>query len=423
MLSAHKHRPLRSLARTQQLSRPFLRSASTTPTPPPSTPSDPGQPTQATQAAQPSSSSPPAPSPPKPKRPAQPRVPPGFLPSLGPSRLPSHPAPRAPYTPSQLSPDIERLSNVPESERPKDFQNVKRPMVVPQWMLPWVMKVVPFMGYYSPKMTAIRETRWMYRGIARRVMQEDEFFTNDCRLPQTFNTWFLITNLYVWLLTTRLRALPPPHGRNFVQELVNHFFQDAEDRMRIILTPRCPERVLRTHLITAREQWMGMTLALDSGLVMGDVQLAGAVWRNIFDARGGKEAHVPGVVWAKQKLPRPEAMVALEADTEALHAAELELPRLLFLWVAFARREVKRLEGVEDEKVMVSEIGEWGTIDDGQEVLSIEKWEREKGEEWEVESVVKLPAGKGQQRQGEAQEESPVSSERADKSASGAPVP
>lgn len=39
----------------------------------------------------------------------------------------------------------------------------------------------------------------------------------ECRLPSTFQTWFTVTNLHVWLLTVRFRALPPPYGDNFVQ--------------------------------------------------------------------------------------------------------------------------------------------------------------------------------------------------------------
>ena len=40
---------------------------------------------------------------------------------------------------------------------------------------------------------------------------------SECRLPPTFQTWFTVTNLHVWLLTVRFRALPPPYGDNFVQ--------------------------------------------------------------------------------------------------------------------------------------------------------------------------------------------------------------
>src|ERR1700722_19874531 len=59
----------------------------------------------------------------------------------------------------------------------------------------------------------------------------------DCHLPPTFQSWFTITNLHIWLLTVRLRALPPPHGNYFVQSLIDHFFLDVEDRIRAVLQP------------------------------------------------------------------------------------------------------------------------------------------------------------------------------------------
>ena len=40
---------------------------------------------------------------------------------------------------------------------------------------------------------------------------------SECRLPPTFQTWFTITNLHVWILTVRLRALPSPYGQYYVQ--------------------------------------------------------------------------------------------------------------------------------------------------------------------------------------------------------------
>ena len=49
-----------------------------------------------------------------------------------------------------------------------------------------------------------------------------------------------MTNLHVWLLTVRLRALPTPHGQNYVQGLIDHFFIDIEDRVRAVLQPVSP---------------------------------------------------------------------------------------------------------------------------------------------------------------------------------------
>jgi hypothetical protein len=62
-----------------------------------------------------------------------------------------------------------------------------------------------------------------------------------CDLPPTFQSWFTITNLHVWLLTVRLRALPQPHGTNHIQGLIDHFFLDVEDRIRPFSNPSTPK--------------------------------------------------------------------------------------------------------------------------------------------------------------------------------------
>lgn len=63
-------------------------------------------------------------------------------------------------------------------------------------------------------------------------------------LPPSFQSWFTITNLHVWLATVRLRSLPPSHGRAFVQSLIDHFFFDIEDRLRAVLGKKVPERLV-----------------------------------------------------------------------------------------------------------------------------------------------------------------------------------
>ena len=87
-----------------------------------------------------------------------------------------------------------------------------------------------------------------------------------CHLPPTFQSWFTITNLHVWLLTVRLRALPTPHGTNYVQGLIDHFFLDVEDRIRAALSKKAPERVVTRQMKIFREQWNGLGLTLDYAL-------------------------------------------------------------------------------------------------------------------------------------------------------------
>jgi cytochrome b pre-mRNA-processing protein 3 len=156
----------------------------------------------------------------------------------------------------------------------------------------------------------------------------------ECHLPPTFQSWFTVTNLHVWILTTRLRALPTPHGQVYVQGLIDHFFLDVEDRVRQVLQPRpqltpasstntstttsttkpplaasfynsspstspdvatikkrgrAPEALVTKQMKIFREQWAGLGLSLDLALAQGsDAMLAGSIWRNLLGARGAQ---------------------------------------------------------------------------------------------------------------------------------------
>jgi cytochrome b pre-mRNA-processing protein 3 len=154
------------------------------------------------------------------------------------------------------------------------------------------------------------------------------FTRTACHLPPTFQSWFTVTNLHIWLLTVRLRALPNPHADEHIQALIDHFFIDVEDRIRAILQPtspsspepkpyttpshfytnpnistssddpkknrgRAPDRLVTRQMRIFKEQWTGMGMAFDLGLVKGDMELAGAVWRNLLGARGARGIAYP----------------------------------------------------------------------------------------------------------------------------------
>ena len=146
----------------------------------------------------------------------------------------------------------------------------------------------------------------------------------------------MVTNLHIWLLTTRLRALPAPHAQTHIQGLIDHFFLDVEDRIRQVLQPqsqppqtpastttttpttaparptpfysttsspntpngassaalkrgRAPEALVTKQMKIFREQWAGLGVAMDLALAQGsDAALAAAMWRNLLGARGAQ---------------------------------------------------------------------------------------------------------------------------------------
>lgn len=167
------------------------------------------------------------------------------------------------------------------------------------------------------------------------------YFSTDCHLPPTFQSWFSVTNLHVWLLTVRLRALPEPYAKYHIQGLIDHFFLDVEDRVRAVLQPAtrkhmppspldtpsssasstptsnasqpqistpsnpsfytiangndptrpkgsAPERLVTRQMKILKEQWAGLGLSMDLSLMKGDTEMAGAIWRNFLGARGAR---------------------------------------------------------------------------------------------------------------------------------------
>ncbi|KDR65768.1 hypothetical protein GALMADRAFT_131306 [Galerina marginata CBS 339.88] len=273
------------------------------------------------------------------------------------------------------------------------------------------------LGYGSEKQVAGRRALAFYEQVCA-VMpdQESDFWQNECSLPPTFQSWFTITNLHVWMLTVRLRALPPEHGKAYQQALVDHFFIDIEDRIRTVLQPpaeptkpytfessfytnpnapppdamtpdgkpkplsRAPDRIVTRQMKIFKEQWTGLSLSFDLGLVKGDMEMAGAVWRNLLGARGAQGIiyHDPASPSSTPTFRRAVNLVGGEVvnvakvdlekeevtdDGSGVHdfaASEadkyLAYPEVILDVVGYVRRELDRLGKVGDVDIIS---GEW----------------------------------------------------------------
>lgn len=103
-------------------------------------------------------------------------------------------------------------------------------------------------------------------------------------LPVTFNAWAQVMYLHMYALTARLRKFPAAHVRVWEQNLLDHFFYAAEDRM-AVWHGMSARGVRNKYLKDLWVQWRGVLVSYDEGLIKGDAVLAGAVWRNVFSAR------------------------------------------------------------------------------------------------------------------------------------------
>ncbi|GAA6062137.1 hypothetical protein JCM10212_003172 [Sporobolomyces blumeae] len=195
-------------------------------------------------------------------------------------RASSAPTPRPTPTPQP--------TNLPGSNLPQAHPTRYSPLTVSI-----VTKLAKLFGYHSQTSTAIRTTSDYYDRCAERGEIEAPFWYEECSLPPSFQTWFSITTLHVWLLSVRFRSLPAPLGRTYVQELINHMFIDMEYRIRGPYNVT-QGRLIKGYMKDLLEQYHGSIAAYDEGLVRGDAVLAAAVWRNMFGAGWGGIGGVKG---------------------------------------------------------------------------------------------------------------------------------
>lgn len=208
----------------------------------------------------------------------------------------------------------------------------------------------------------------------------------ECSLPPSFQTWFSITTLHIWLLTVRFRSLPPPLGRTYVQELINHFFIDIELRIRgpYAVTQ---SRLIKGYMKDMLEQYHGSCAAYDEALIGGDTVLAAAIWRNLFGAGWGglggvKGKGAPKVGEVPKYGPNPNKMAIDPIQAKALKKGvkeedifttdqpimdplrfkdslplypedpDLEFVQSLEKLVIYIRKEVNRLERLPEANVL-----------------------------------------------------------------------
>ncbi|KAF7315239.1 hypothetical protein MIND_00038300 [Mycena indigotica] len=265
-------------------------------------------------------------------------------------------------------------------------------------------KFAGYLGMGSPRSLAQIRTFVLYERVcALRADEEKDFWRHDCGLPPTFQSWFTVITLHIWMMNVRFRALPSAYGRRYADCLVEHFFQDVEDRVRAIMQPthdykpytflstfyvnpnapkstdkneklsNAPERLVSQQLKIFKEQWTGFALSLDLALVKGDMEMAATVWRNLLGARGASGIAFPddpsaptfrravnlvgGTVVNPEKVDfDKEAATDDHSGVYDFPSSEadkyLEYPQLMLDIVHYIRRELYRLEAYSDEQIV-----------------------------------------------------------------------
>jgi len=138
-----------------------------------------------------------------------------------------------------------------------------------------------------------------------------------------------------------------------------------------------------------KEQWAGLGMSFDLGLINGDVEMAGAVWRNLLGARGARGIPIgtnAGNTFRRSVNPlggsaRNSAIKMLESGLEQEESKDdgsgvhdyppdqldqyVKYPELMVDIIAYVRRELKRLEAISDEEIIGQVKGGLGKESEG----------------------------------------------------------
>eukprot|EP00842_Homolaphlyctis_polyrhiza_P004534 jgi/Hompol1/5081/HPOL_004160-RA len=145
-------------------------------------------------------------------------------------------------------------------------------------------KLLNPVGYVKWKMNVIDNARITYELCAAQFEQRSELM-RALNIEESFQGWFNMTVLHVWIINTRLRA-EGASGKDLQQELFNHIWLDVE----IKLHQAGVKTKINKISSSLMESYYGQTLAYDEGLYYGDAFLAAAFWRNFLSANENVDA-------------------------------------------------------------------------------------------------------------------------------------
>lgn len=124
----------------------------------------------------------------------------------------------------------------------------------------------------------------LYENVADKIAYYD--FFEEFNMPDTFNSWFLVTELHCWLILTRVMnegAESGEDGRFLRNCLVESMWADVQLRAKKISADN-PSASRRQVAILA-EQFQAALIIYDEGLMSDDMILASALWRRFCDMK------------------------------------------------------------------------------------------------------------------------------------------
>lgn len=131
----------------------------------------------------------------------------------------------------------------------------------------------------------------MYEGVVDTIKYNEIF--QKFNLPNTFNSWFIITELHIWMLMVRAMAEGAEKGQDgmFMRNcIVEAMWSDVNKRAKKLNAANSSE--LRRQVLILSEQFQAALITYDEGLLLDDKVLAAALWRRFFEMNCDNYVHI-----------------------------------------------------------------------------------------------------------------------------------
>ncbi|XP_065573985.1 ubiquinol-cytochrome c reductase complex assembly factor 1-like isoform X2 [Artemia franciscana] len=146
----------------------------------------------------------------------------------------------------------------------------------------------------------------LYESVADKVNYSP--FLKGCQMPDTFYSWFTVTELHVWMLLVRAMDIPDD-GRFLRNMIVEAMWNDVQTRSKKLEGTGSARREQVSEL---GDQFTAALLSYDEGLLGSDIDLANALWRTLFQKN---DVH-PHALEAAVHLVRKQVQLLDEIDDE-----------------------------------------------------------------------------------------------------------
>ncbi|XP_076065610.1 ubiquinol-cytochrome c reductase complex assembly factor 1 [Oratosquilla oratoria] len=142
-----------------------------------------------------------------------------------------------------------------------------------------IKKLLRKMGWLEHSRSRLKASGFkLYESIAEKVVPTD--FFQVCEMPDTFQSWFVVIELHIWMVMVRLEV-EGEDGRFTRNALIEALWEDVDTRSKKLGAASLSIRKEQINQLV--QQFQASLFAYDEGILSNDKVLAGALWRRLFN--------------------------------------------------------------------------------------------------------------------------------------------